>query len=604
MPASTTMATTIKHEQKSLQSPSSDHFQTGFSHPQKDSSRHSPGISLPPLDYLQQQRRGSVTDPSLHAAPTGQSALRHLDGPRPAANYVFGDSSLSNSNSEPSSKQMRKILRSPSPDRDHGYPANSKGVTSPHTSSHANGGSRILNTGDQIHTDDKESPRMSIRHQDDSDFSNSRRQSIATSSDSQHVHGTKRKMSADREAPTSDDMDSQLVGPGIPSSNNVDLEGRAPKRRGSAVETHRVAQLSIYDHRRHSIHAGAMVSGPGVTGGPVGNGTQWWHDRRDSLPAILPNGPSGYSSVFSGDQPHGRPSAPTTSGSMATFVWPATQHPDGQPDPNIQSHARPFEPQTLSMPMMPSMTFPPDRRMSVPENATSAIGPTRHVRSRSRPPSRQLREAAQSTATQAGTAASTDEPSPAPPSSTTTLKPSKESGSTPYSRSPELRISHKLAERKRRKEMKELFDELRDQLPADRGMKASKWEILSKAIDFVNNLKQSHQDMAREIDMLRHELDSLRQGMPFGPGATPHPIVYGQGPVPGPYPPPPGAIPHPPPPHGHPPPHPQSQARPSSSENAYQSGGGPPPHQQSTTGVPVANGTTSIPTSRVEGPPT
>ncbi|KAI6119344.1 hypothetical protein EDD16DRAFT_1581630 [Pisolithus croceorrhizus] len=499
---------------------------------------------------------------------------------------------------------MRKILRSPSPDRDHGYPANSKGVASPHASSHANGNSRILNSGDQIHTDDRESPRMSFRHQDDSDFSNSRRQSIATSSDSQHLHGTKRKMSADREATTTGDMDSQLVGPGIPSSSNVDLESRAPKRRGSAVETHRVAQLSIYDHRRHSIHAGAMVSGPGVTAGPVGNGTQWWHDRRDSLPAILPNGSSGYSSVFSGDQPHGRPSAPTTSGSMATFVWPAIQHPDGQPDPNIQSHTRPFEPQTLSMPMMPSMTFPPDRRMSVPENASVCHWPhqtcTLQVTSTLSPVARGCavychagRYRSLDRRAIHGSAVVNNHP-----------QTSQESGPTPYSRSPELRISHKLAERKRRKEMKELFDELRDQLPADRGMKASKWEILSKAIDFVNNLKQSHQDMAREIDMLRHELDNLRQGMPFGPGATPHPIVYSQGPVPGPYPPPPGTISHPPPPHGHPPPHPQPQARPSSSENAYQPGGGPPPHQQSTAGVPVTNGTTSIPTSRVEGPPT
>ena len=273
------------------------------------------------------------------------------------------------------------------------------------------------------------------------------------------------------------------------------------------------------------------------------------------------------------------------------------------------NHSGPYD---TNIAMLPPGAFPQDRRMSAPTISPGNIspppssGPTRALRSRSRPPSRVR---ANNPSTASGSTEQSPTPSAANPEespisgSQVPLSHGREPGSTPYSRSQELRVSHKLAERKRRKEMKDLFDELRDHLPADRGMKASKWEILSKgapwrivhrrplfidlalkAIDFINNLKQSHQDMSREIEMLRHEVEGYRQGIaPFPPGA---PVVYGHAPVgvpPFPHPPGPG-VPPPPPPHhtstpvqgGPPPPLP----RPGSAQNAY------PPGTSSAPGPP------------------
>lgn len=98
---------------------------------------------------------------------------------------------------------------------------------------------------------------------------------------------------------------------------------------------------------------------------------------------------------------------------------------------------------------------------------------------------------------------------------------------TPFSRSPELRVSHKLAERKRRKEMRDLFDELREALPADRGMKASKWEILSKAVDYIAHLKSQMNEASRTIEMMHRDLAAARGDNPSTTWPTSYPHFTG-----------------------------------------------------------------------------
>ncbi|KAK9375338.1 uncharacterized protein V1513DRAFT_442615 [Lipomyces chichibuensis] len=82
-------------------------------------------------------------------------------------------------------------------------------------------------------------------------------------------------------------------------------------------------------------------------------------------------------------------------------------------------------------------------------------------------------------------------------------------GVGPYSRSPELRQTHKIAERKRRRDMSLLYEDLKEILPDEKGVKSSKHEILVRAISVIKKINRNNDELRLEVNDLRAKL-----GMP------------------------------------------------------------------------------------------
>ena len=82
--------------------------------------------------------------------------------------------------------------------------------------------------------------------------------------------------------------------------------------------------------------------------------------------------------------------------------------------------------------------------------------------------------------------------------------------SSTSTRSEDHRLSHKLAERKRRKEMKDIFDNLKDVL-APGVPKSSKWEILNEASGTIDDLLAQEQALlTRRNELLKRINDSSK----------------------------------------------------------------------------------------------
>lgn len=80
------------------------------------------------------------------------------------------------------------------------------------------------------------------------------------------------------------------------------------------------------------------------------------------------------------------------------------------------------------------------------------------------------------------------------------------SGTNPYARSPRLKLLHKMAERKRRSNLRNVFDELKEVLCEDEAISMSKSDIVDVAVSTIDSLHIRYEKLLREKEALCSEL--------------------------------------------------------------------------------------------------